>query len=381
MKDTTKLLHSKVDVTNANPAVTPIFQTSAFEAGSPFFYTRKNNPNIEEFEMTISSIERSKYAIATSTGMAAISLCLNLLKSGDILVINKDIYGCSFKLFKTFCNRFGLHLVILDLSKRENYSKIPLHTKMVLFETPTNPFLKTINIKEVSECVKFNYKAHVSTVDDPLIVVDNTWGTPLFQKPLELGADISLHSATKYFSGHSDVMGGCIIVNNDEIYNSLLELRFYSGCILSPHSAWLLRRSMQTFALRMNYHQSSTHKMVEFLRKLPQITKVYYPKIDGIQLTGYGTLIFFELNEKLVPYYNLFAERLKLFSTGTGMACVTSMVAQPYCGSHASMSDSEKNEMGLSKNLIRFSFGMEDIEDLKFDILQAFAQIEDKLPV
>ena len=372
MRNITKLLHSRVNLINANPAVTPIFQTSAFESNSPFFYTRKNNPNIEEFEMSTSSISHSKYAIATSTGMAAITLCLNLLKTGDMLVINKDIYGCSYKLFIHFCNRFGITLVVLDLSKKENYSKIPLHTKMVLFETPTNPFLKTINIKEVSEYVKYNYNAYVTTDDDAIIVVDNTWATPLFQKPLELGADISLHSATKYFSGHSDVMGGCIMVNNNKIYNSLLELRFYSGCILSPHSAWLLRRSMQTFPLRMNKHQSSTNEMVKFLEKIPYITKVYYPEIDNIQLRGYGTLIFFELEKKLVPFYNLFAERLKLFSTGTGMACVTSMVAQPYTGSHASMSDSEKEEMGLSKNLIRFSFGMEDIEDLKSDIVQAF---------
>lgn len=369
MKDITKLLHTRVDTANANPVVTPIFQVSAFKANSPFFYTRKNNPNIEEFENVIASIEQSTYSIATSTGMAAINLCLNLLTTGDLIVVNKDIYGCSFKLFQRFCTRFGIKLVILDLSKEENYSKIPLNTNMVLFETPTNPFLKTINIKDVSDIIKKNNK-------NAVVVVDNTWATPLYQKPLNLGADISLYSATKYFSGHSDVMGGCILTNKESLFNSLLELRFYSGCILAPHSAWLLRRSLQTFTIRMKAHQNTTKEMVSFLKNIPQITKVYYPTINGKQLIGYGTLIFFDLREDLVEFYPVFAEKLKLFNTGTGMACVTSMVAQPFTGSHASMNECEKEKMGLSKNLIRFSFGLEDIDDLKNDILQAFNQIE-----
>lgn len=369
MKDITKLLHTKVCTDNANPAVTPIFQASAFEANSPFFYTRKNNPNIEEFEMVIASIEQSNFAIATSTGMAAISLCLNLLTTGDILVINKDIYGCSFKLFQKFCARFAIKLFILDLSKKENYSKIPLNTNMILFETPTNPFLKTINIKAVSDIVKKNNRS-------ALVVVDNTWATPLFQKPLNFGADITIYSATKYFSGHSDVMGGVLLLNNESLYKSLLDLRFYTGCILAPYSAWLLRRSMQSFAIRMKAHQSTTRDIVSFLKNIPQITKVYYPAIDGKQLVGYGTLIFFDLRQDLVDYYHLFTEKLKLFSTGTGMACVTSMIAQPFTGSHASMNEEEKEKMGLSKNLIRFSFGLEDIDDLKTDILQAFDCIE-----
>lgn len=369
MKDITKLLHTRVDTANANPVVTPIFQVSAFKANSPFFYTRKNNPNIEEFEKAIASIEQSTYSIATSTGMAAINLCLNLLTTGDLIVVNKDIYGCSFNLFKRFCTRFGIKLVILDLSKEENYSKIPLNTNMVLFETPTNPFLKTINIKDVSDVIKKNNK-------NAVVVVDNTWATPLYQKPLNLGADISLYSATKYFSGHSDVMGGCILTNKESLYNSLLELRFYSGCILAPFSAWLLRRSLQTFTIRMKAHQNTTKEMVSFLKNIPQITKVYYPTIDGKQLIGYGTLIFFDLREDLVEFYPVFAEKLKLFNTGTGMACVTSMVAQPFTGSHASMNEYEKEKMGLSKSLIRFSFGLEDIDDLKNDILQAFNRIE-----
>lgn len=371
MKHTTSLLHAKADIKNANPAVTPIFQASAFESDSPYFYTRKNNPNIEEFEIAVSALAASKYAVSTTTGMSAIFLCLNLLSAGDTLVVNKDIYGCSYKLFCRFCENFSINLIVLDLSLKEGLDKIPVDVNMILFETPTNPFLKTINISEVSKIAK---KGN----DNALIVVDNTWATPIFQKPLEIGADISLHSATKYFSGHSDVMGGCLLINDEEIYNSLMNLRFYSGSILAPYSAWLLRRSLQTLSIRMKVHQETTLELVKFLKEVPQIEKVYFPAIDSNQLTGYGTLIFFVLEDKYVNHYPEFAGSLKLFSTGTGMACVTSMVAQPFTGSHASMNELEKQKMGLTKNLIRFSFGLEDVEDLKTDITQAFKHITDK---
>ena len=205
---------------------------------------------------------------------------------------------------------------------------------------------------------------------------DNTWATPLYQLPLNFGADISLYSATKYFSGHSDVMAGIIVCNSELLYKNLKELRFYSGAILEPQSAWLLRRSMQTFAIRMKEHNFTTIILKDFLVNCKQVEKVYYPLIDGEQLTGYGTLIFFDIRENLIEKYHIFANSLKLFDTGTGMACVTSMVAQPYTGSHASMSDNEKTEMNLSKKLIRLSFGLENPVDLIQDLKNAFETID-----
>jgi len=170
-------------------------------------------------------------------------------------------------------------------------------------------------------------------------------------------------------------MGGIVLCNNPGLARTIREERFYTGAILAPNSAWLLRRSMQTFSIRMEGHRNTTGQMVEFLETLPEITKIYYPEIDGTQLTGYGGLIFFELRDDLSEYYNSFAENLKLFDTGTGMACVTSMIAQPYTGSHASLNDDEKKKMGLSKGLVRLSFGFEDIDDLKRDILNSFKSI------
>jgi cystathionine gamma-lyase / homocysteine desulfhydrase len=364
MDPISKAIHEKIHIDNALPVVTPIFQASAFESESPFFYTRKNNPNIQEFESVVAILEETKYAVATTTGMSAIHLILGLLEINSGLVINADIYGCSYKLFQKYCEKMNIRLSILDLSLSENIKKIPPDTSMVFFETPTNPFLKTINIREVSDYVKSRNK-------DCMITVDNTWATPLFQKPIKHGADISLHSATKYFSGHSDVMGGCILTDNDDIYNRLHEMRFYQGNILAPNSAWLLRRSLHTLQIRLKTQGKTTVVLKDFLAEHPLVKHVYYPIIDGEQLTNYGTLIFFSFKPEFVKYYPVFTKNLKLFSTGTGMACVSSMVALPYSGSHASMSDKEKETMGLDKSLVRLSFGLEPVDDLKEDLIHA----------
>ena len=371
MKPITAALHCRLDDTNALASVTPLYQSSAFESGSPYFYTRKNNPNIAEFEQVIATIEGSRHSVAMTTGMAALSAALQFLSPGDALVVNKDIYGCSFKLFQRVAERLRLDLRILDLSVAENLSRMPDNTRMVIFETPTNPFLKTVNIEAVSKTLKQNHA-------DALVVVDNTWATPLYQHPLELGADISLHSATKYFSGHSDVMGGVVLTNRDDLGEELRNTRFYHGAIMDPHSAWLLRRSMQTFGMRMKQHYEVAADFKDFLSTLPQVTRVYYPEIDGRQLKGYGGLIFFQLRDDLVDRYAALSQSLELFNTGTGMACVTSMIAQPYTGSHASMTPAEKEEMGLDKGLIRLSLGMEDPDDLKEDFANALAAIDQK---
>jgi cystathionine beta-lyase/cystathionine gamma-synthase len=365
----TKSLHCRIEHQHIHPVATPIYQNSAFSAESAYFYTRKNNPNYEELENVIATLEASAHVIAVSTGMAALSAVTNLLHPNETLVINKYIYGCSYKFFQRFADRRNIQLIILDLSDHESVDMIPDNVRMVIFETPTNPFLKTVDIACVSAKVK-------QLNPNALVVVDNTWATPLYQKPLKFGADICVYSATKFFSGHSDVMGGMITTDNDELAQRLRQDRFYNGSILDPNSAWLLRRSMYTFHLRMENHQSVARQMHTFLTELPQVTKVYYPTIDGRQLTGYGCILFFEIRQDLVDRYPAFTKALDLFDTGTAMACVTSMVAQPYTGSHASMSDAEKREMGLSRNLIRLCFGLETIEDLKIDLKTALERID-----
>lgn len=369
MQPTTKLLHQRINSINANASVTPLFQNSAFNSDSPYFYSRKDNPNVAELEQVLATLEECSHSIALASGMSAIFMILDLLPQGSHVVINKYIYGCTYKLFQRFCEKRGHLLSVIDLSDKGVLSGLPAKVDLVFFETPTNPFLKIIDIAYVSSQFK-------SRNPNSIIVVDNTWATPLYQKPLQFGADISLYSCTKYFSGHSDVMGGAILLNNTALFDELVANRFYSGTIMTPFSAWLLRRSMQTFTIRMQQHHDTTKKMVACLRDFPQIKKIYYPDIDGKQLKNYAGIIFLELRDDLLRHYASFIKELRLFGTGTGMACVTSMVAQPYTGSHASMSADEKESMNLGKNLIRLCFGMEDPVDLIEDLNAAFKKCE-----
>ena len=373
MKPVTSSLHTRIETNDAHPSVTPLYQVSAFEAGSPFFYTRKNNPNVAEFEEVVSGLEGARHGVAVATGMAAIRVCLEQIRPGETMVLNSMVYGCSFKLVQRFCSRFNVRLVVLDLSSPSAIESIPEETNLVLFETPTNPFLKTVDIAQVATKTK-------AVNPSALIVVDNTWATPIYQHPLELGADVSLHSATKYMSGHSDVMGGVLLTNREELADEFRQERFYSGAILDPYAAWLLRRSLQTLSVRLDRQARTTRYMRDFLAGLPQVQKVYYPEIDGNQLSGYGGILFIELRPDLVPRYSDFVKELRYFGNGTAMACVTSMVAQPFTGSHASMTDAEKSEMGLSRGLIRLCFGLEDPGDLRCDLQAALALIDQPAP-
>jgi cystathionine gamma-lyase / homocysteine desulfhydrase len=364
----TRALHIRVDESQALPAVTPIYQASAFTAQSSFFYTRKNNPNVEEVEQVVAAIEEAAYCVGTATGMSAIAMVLGLISEPGTLVVNRDIYGCSLKALQKHAARVRLELLVLDLSDETSLGRLPADTRMVLFETPTNPFLKHIDIAAVVRAAK-------ARNDAALVVVDNTWATSLFQQPLRWGADVSLHSATKYISGHSDVMGGFVLTDREDLQRELREQRFYFGAVLEPFSAWLLRRSLQTFELRMRAHECTARAMRDFVAEQPQVARIYYPRIDGEQLTGYGTLIFFELRSDLSDRYRSFADGLSLFSTGTGMACVTSMVAQPASGSHASLTAEEQRAMGIGAGLVRLSFGLEKAADLQADVRAALGAL------
>lgn len=365
--DVTRALHTRVDTSNARPTVTPIYQTSAFQQGSGFFYSRSNNPNSQELEDVVRTLARAEYAIATCTGMAAISLVANLLRPGDTLVVNRLTYGCSYRYFQRLGEQRGLEVVTLDLTNPAGIAAIPTRARMVFFETPTNPFLQTVPIRAVSNRVG----------RDTLVVVDNTWATPLHQKPLQHGAAISLHSATKYFGGHSDVMGGLILTDDGPLAATLREERFYTGVTLDPHSSWLIRRSLQTLPLRMAHHVRSTRLLADFLAGCPQVKKVYEPHVDGQQLTAYGGIIFIELADRLEHKYGALASALELFTTGTGMAAVSAMVAQPCTGSHASLTDDERKAMGIGPGLVRLCFGLEDPEDLRADLARGLAKISE----
>jgi cystathionine beta-lyase/cystathionine gamma-synthase len=370
MHKITKTLQTQIDPSDALATITPIFMSSAFEAGSPYFYSRKNNPNVAELEQAVATLEGAQNCIGLPTGMAAINLALSLLPVGGHLVVNRLIYGCSYKLFQRFCESREITLTTLDLTVKAEIDQIPPNADMVLFETPTNPYLKTIDIAEVSEACKSKNK-------NCLVVVDNTWATSLFQRPLERGADISLQSATKFICGHSDVMGGLLLTTDSAIDASLREERFYSGSVLDPHSAWMLRRSLQTMPLRMAEHVRVSLEMIKFLETRQEVEEIFWPNVDGEQLVDYGGILFFRLAEAVKDQYSAFASTLKCFKTGTGMAAVTSMVAQPFSGSHASMSEQEKADMGLGPDLVRLCFGLEHPEDLINDLTNAFSSLQE----
>jgi len=365
----TRALRHRVDIRDAAPSVTPLFQNSAFQAHSEYFYTRKDNPNIREFEQAVAILEDADHGLAVSTGMMAITLVLELVAHDRTVVVHKHTYGCTLQHLQRLAARNRFRLSVVDLTNRSGLDAIDGNCGLVLFETPTNPFLYTIDIAAVASAVK-------ERAPDALVAVDNTWATPLFQQPLKLGADISLHSATKYLSGHSDVMGGVILTDAVDLAAQLRDERFYSGCALDPHSAWLLRRSLQTYPTRIEAHAKVTREFVTFLEQRPEIAQVYYPDIDGRQLRDYGCIVFFRFTDDFAECYEAFRDRLRLFQSGTGMAAVTSMVAQPYTGSHASLDDAEKARMGLGRNLVRLCFGLENPDDLRADLTTAL----DSLP-
>jgi cystathionine gamma-lyase/cystathionine gamma-lyase/homocysteine desulfhydrase len=364
----TLALHFRIDNAETRPVTTPIYQNSAFSADSPYFYTRKSNPNCVELEGALALLEGANHVISVTTGMTALALTLQLLHPGDHLVVNKLIYGCSYRLFQRYAAQYGIRLTIMDLCDEKQRRALPDDVAMVIFETPTNPFLKTVPIRQVVDIV-------AQKNPSALVVVDNTWATPFFQKPLAEGAHISLASATKYISGHSDVMGGFIVTDDANLGETLRQARFYGGAILDPHSAWLLRRSLHTLPLRMREHVRVTARLADFLRSRPEVAKVWLPEVDGRQLTDYGGILFFDLQPEFANRYRDFAGALTLFDTGTGMACVSSMVAQPWSGSHASLTDAEKREMGITEGLVRLCFGMEVPEDLVADLELGFAAV------
>lgn len=365
---TTRALRVRAVTDGSLPTVTPLFQSAAFRTGSPYFYSRKDNPNVAELEAALAALEGCAHALAVTTGMAALAQVLGVLRPGDVLVCHHLMYGCSLKLFQQQVEERQVQLLVTDLADPAELARLPAATRLVIFETPTNPFLRTVTIAPVAVAAK---RANPAA----LVVVDGTWATPLFQQPLRHGADIVVHSATKFLSGHSDVMGGVICTERDDLAALFRERRFYHGANLDPHSAWLLCRSLKTFPLRMRAHQQTTVRLAALLRGFAPVERVDLPEIDGRQLTGYGGIVFVQLREPWHGRYTELASALTLFDTGTGMAAVTSMVAQPYSGSHASLCDAEKEAIGLNRGLVRLCFGLEDEGDLAADLTRAFAAL------
>ncbi|NLM97721.1 MAG: PLP-dependent transferase [Halanaerobiaceae bacterium] len=382
----TSAIHGNEDKKPANSLNSPIFMTSTFTfdnlikaedafsfASDDYVYTRGNNPNLREFERKMSILEEGKDSVAFSTGMAAISTVLfSLLNAGDKLIAHQVLYGSTYKLIASILKGYGIETEFVDLKDTDNLKKALCdNTKVIYLETPANPTLELIDIAAVAE---------IAREKGVKVVVDNTFATPFFQKPLSLGADIVVHSATKYLSGHGDVLGG-VAVSKDEEYIHNLKFGYMTefGGVLSPFNAWLILRGLKTLGLRMEKHQENARRIVEFLLQHDKVEKVYYPELNDIsgfreQMTGYGAIISFELKADLIKS-RIFVDKLKLIKLAVSLGDVETLIEYPFYMTHRNYPEDLLYKLGLSKKLLRLSVGLEDVCDIIEDLEQALEYV------
>lgn len=369
---TTKAVHEGSAPDNETGAVIPpIYQTSTFAQKAPgehkgFEYTRADNPNYQRLEACLAALEEAKYATVFSSGSGASLAALNLLKAGDHVVAGDDLYGGTYRLFTKWGERFGLSFTFVDATKPQNFREgLRKETKLFWIETPTNPLLKTSDIAAAADIAKNAEKN--SKAAKIFTVVDNTFATPYFQKPLALGADMALHSTTKYIGGHSDVIGGVIATNDKALKEALDFGRKALGVNPSPFDCWLTLRGVKTMGLRMERHQSNAKAVVQFLNKHPLTKKVYYP--------GFGGMVSAEFNlthsqaKKLISGF-------KYFTLAESLGGVESLVCHPATMTHASIPAPERAKRGLGDGLVRFSVGIEESQDLLEDLQSGLGRFQ-----
>ncbi|WP_175059847.1 cystathionine gamma-synthase [Thermococcus sp. 2319x1] len=383
MKFSTRAIHigEEPENTQHGDVVSPIHLSTTFakksirEVEEGYVYSRSGNPTRDSLERKLAALENAKYGLAFSSGLAAEStVLLALLKKGDHVIAFDDLYGGTKRLFNQVMERFGLEFTYVDARDFENVRRaIKENTRMIWLETPTNPLLKLADIKGISE---------IAQEKNVIVVVDNTFASPYFQNPLSLGADIVLHSATKYLGGHSDVVGGAIMVNDNELYEKLKFHQNAVGAILSPFDSWLVMRGIKTLAVRMEKHEKNAIKIAEYLEKHPLVEKVYYPGLPSHpqhelakrQMRGFGGMLSFELKGGLEDAVK-FVESLKIFALAESLGGVESLIELPAIMTHASIPKEEREKVGIKDSLIRVSVGIEDVEDLIEDLERGFEAV------
>jgi cystathionine gamma-lyase len=358
----------------------PIYQTSTYAQKAPaqpigeFEYSRSHNPTRRSLEDCLALLEGGTYGLATSSGMSAIHLVLGLLSPGDEVLCGDDVYGGTYRILTTIAKRHGLKAKFLNFTEldknpkliEENSSK---NTKLVWLETPTNPTLKVFDIQKIAAICKKNKW---------LLCVDNTFMTPVFQKPLSLGADLVIHSLTKYIGGHSDTVAGAIITNYSKLADQLYIDQNSVGSICPPFDSWLLLRSLKTLPVRMRAHQENALSLASWLENHPKIQKVIYPGLKSHpqhslakkQMLGFGGMLSFTLKGNLKTATKFF-KKLQLFTLAESLGGVESLIEHPALMTHASLPVNVRKELGIEDTFIRMSVGLEDIEDLKKDLDQA----------
>jgi cystathionine gamma-lyase len=379
MKFSTKAIHAgQHPDPSTNAVITPIFQTSTYaqdELGKHkgYSYGRTANPTREAMENNIAALENGKYGIAYASGLAAISAIANLMKNGDHILISENTYGGTFRLFDKIISHYGIKYSFFDPCIPSDMEKNILpETKMVFTESPTNPMMILTDLEKISSiCKKHNL----------LSITDNTFMSPYFQNPLDFGCDIVIHSTTKYLNGHSDVIGGMIILNDEEIYKKLKFIQNAMGAVPSPFDCWLVLRSTKTLAVRMKQHNENAIQIAEYLNKHPKIKKVNYPGLKDHpqhdlalkQMRGFGGMLSVELgsfeNAKKV------LNSVKVFTCAESLGGVESLICHPATMTHASVPKEDRERFGITDGLIRLSVGIEDAEDLINDIESALKAI------
>ena len=379
MKFNTKTIHGGQSLDPSyNAVMPPIYQTSTYAQKSPgdhkgYEYSRTHNPTRTALEKAFASIENANYGLAFASGLAAIDAIIKLLKPGDEVISTNDLYGGTYRLFVKIFSTYGINFHFVGMNAIDNIEKlINKNTRLIWTETPTNPMLNIIDIASLSALSK-KHKI--------LLAVDNTFATPYLQKPIDLGADIVVHSATKYLGGHSDVVLGAIMLNDKELAEKLSFIQNASGAICGPQDSFLVLRGIKTLHVRMQRHCDNTRLIAEYLNSNKKIEKVYWPglpfhqnhEIAKEQMSDYGGMLSFELKGGKTKDAFKVLERLKLFTLAESLGGVESLSGHPASMTHASIPKIEREKSGLSDSLIRLSVGIEDSEDLINDLAQAIS--------
>jgi len=374
MKFGTKAVHAGVEPDPLTGAVmTPIYQTSTYAQESPskhkgYGYARGANPTRDALQKSIAALENGQFGLCFSSGMGATDAVIKLLKPGDEVITSNDLYGGSYRMFRRVFEKFGIKFHFIDLSSPENIS--PLlneNTKLLWLETPSNPLMRIIDIKACTALAKKH---------DILVAVDNTFASPYLQNPLSLGADIVMHSVTKYLSGHSDVIMGALVVNDQKLRDELFFILNSCGAVPGPNDCFLVLRGIKTLQLRMQRHCTNGKQIAEFLKNHPKVGKVYWPgftdhpnhDVAKKQMNDFGGMLSFTLKDDSQQKANQLMETVKLFTLAESLGGVESLINHPASMTHASIPKEERVKNGLSDSLIRLSVGIEDIEDLIEDL-------------
>lgn len=376
MKITTELVQigNKKDPTGAISF--PVYYSSTFShqglgKSTGYDYSRSKNPTREVLEEAIARLEKGDRGFAFSTGMAAITTIFALFRQGDHFIVTEDCYGGTFRLFHQILSQFGLIASFVDTSKPEEIEKAILpSTKAIFCETPTNPMMRIANIKEIALLAKNK---------GVLTIIDNTFLTPLLQRPLELGADIVVHSGTKYLGGHNDVLAGIVVIKDPTLAERFGILQNAIGAVLGPQECWLLMRGMKTLSLRVPAQENNAQQIARWLLQHPLVEQVYYPGLEehpghALQLeqaAGFGSIMSFKVkNQRLVKQI---VEKVKIISFAESLGGVESLITYPTTQTHAEIPNEMREKSGVTDCLLRLSVGIEDVQDLIEDLDQAFA--------